>query len=264
MSRFEGYRDRYRFVRLERQDRVLQVTIHKDGGSATWGSYPGGIHEELGDAFYEIARDDENLVVILTGAGDNFLTEFDFSEPDPHIGTVTFWDRIYREGKDLLGNFLNINVPVVAAVNGPAYIHAEIPTMADLVLASERARFADKAHFPQGTVPGDGVHVWWPMLLGPNRGRQFLLTGEEIDAQEAKALGFVAEIVPHERLLARAWEVARDLAKKPERTLRYTRIAFTQHIKRRMFDDLGYGLQLEGMAVLDAVEKRRLQAAKGS
>jgi enoyl-CoA hydratase/carnithine racemase len=263
MSRFESYRDRYRFVRLERQERILQVTIHRNGESAQWSAFPGGIHEELGDAFYEIGRDEENLVVILTGAGDIFLAEFDYSEPDPQIGTVAFWDRIYREGRDLLSNFLNINVPVVAAVNGPAFIHAEIPTMADLVLASDKARFADKAHFPQATVPGDGVHVWWPMLLGPNRGRQFLLTGEEIDAQEAKALGFVAEVVPHDALISRAWDIARELARKPERTLRYTRIAFTQHIKRRMFDDLGYGLQLEGLAALDSFEKRR-QAQQGS
>ena len=89
------------------------------------------------------------------------------------------------------------------------------------------------------------------MLLGPNRGRQFLLMGEEISAQEAKSLGFIAEVVPHDRVQDRAWELAAGLAAKPAMMLRYTRVAFTQHIKRRMNDDLGYGLMLEGMAIMN-------------
>ena len=65
---------------------------------------------------------------------------------------------------------------------------------------------------PNGIVPGDGVHVWWPMVLGPNRARHFLLTGDEIDAAEAKRLGVVAEVVPHDQVLTRAWDIARTLA----------------------------------------------------
>jgi enoyl-CoA hydratase/carnithine racemase len=171
-------------------------------------------------------------------------------------GTARWWDRIFNEGRDLIHNYLDIGVPIIAAVNGPVSVHAELPVMADLVLASERAWFADKAHFPNGAVPGDGVHVWWPKVLGPNRGRQFLLTGEEISAQEAKSLGFVAEVLPHGKVLDRAWEIARDWVKKPELTLRYTRVAFTQHIKRRMLDDLGYGLQLEGLGVMSLRDKK--------
>src|SRR5258705_280740 len=77
-----------------------------------------------------------------------------------------YWDRIYIEGKDLLMNLLDIPVPVIGAVNGPAFIHAELVTMSDIVIASDTAIFADLAHFPGGTVPSDGVHVWWEMLLG--------------------------------------------------------------------------------------------------
>jgi enoyl-CoA hydratase/carnithine racemase len=250
MAKLESYKDKYRFVRFERTDGVLEVTIHKDGGAAQWSSFPGGIHDELGQAFYDVGRDVENRVVILTGAGGEFLTEFDSSEPDPEMGTPIFWDRIIKEGKDLLMNLLDIEVPVIAAVNGPVFIHSEIPTMSDIVLASNTASFADKAHSPGGVVPGDGVHVWWQMLLGPNRGRNFLLTGEEISAEEAKALGVVAEVLAPDQLLPRARALAKELATKPKQMLRNTRVAFTQHIKRRMLDDLGYGLTLEGMAAL--------------
>jgi enoyl-CoA hydratase/carnithine racemase len=253
MADFNTYANAYRHVRLERRDGILQVQIHNRGGGAIWDAAPNGIHAELGDLFYHIGRDAENRVVILTGTGDEFLTKMDLSG----VGEINtqYWNRIYKEGKDLLQNLLEIEVPVIGAVNGPAFIHAELLTLSDIVIASDRASFADKAHGPGGVVPADGVHVWWPMLLGPNRARHFLLTGDEIGAEEAKRLGFVAEVVPHARALERAWEVARDLLTKPPLMLRFTRVAMTQHIKRRMLDDLGYGLMLEGMGILSLVGK---------
>jgi enoyl-CoA hydratase/carnithine racemase len=86
------------------------------------------------------------------------------------------------------------------------------------------------------------------MVLGPNKGREFLWTGLEMGAEEARERGFVAEVVPHAALNARAWELARQLAVQPKLMLRYTRVSTAQHIKRRMLDDLGYGLQMEALA----------------
>jgi enoyl-CoA hydratase/carnithine racemase len=88
------------------------------------------------------------------------------------------------------------------------------------------------------------------MLLGPNRGRHFLLTGAEITAAEAKALGVVAEVVPRAALRDRAWEIARELAKKPTLMLRHSRIAMTLEFRRRLLADLGYGLTLEALAAM--------------
>lgn len=253
MAEFESYRNRFKAVKLERVDGILQLTIHNQGGEAVWTAGIGGLHAELGEAFAEIGHDPGNRIVIITGAGDAFLRRVDLSDSAPFDSA--YWLRIYKEGKDLLTNLLDIEVPVIGAINGPAFVHAEIPTLSDIVIASEQAAFADKAHAPGGVVPGDGVHVWWPMLLGPNRARHFLMTGAEIDAQEAKRLGFVAEVVPHGRQLERAWEIARELAAKPDAMLRYTRVAMTQHIKRRMLDDLGYGLMLEGMGIMSLMGK---------
>jgi len=255
MHSFDGYANLYKQIRMKRENGILEVAIHMDGGPAIWTSGRDGVHAELGDAFYRIGRDRENKVVILTGTGDRFVTATGGASDEP-MGTA-MWDRIYKEGKDLLMNLLDIEVPVIGAVNGPAFIHAELLTMSDIVVASDRASFADKVHFQGGAVPGDGVHVWWLMLLGPNRGRHFLLSGEEISAAEAKALGFVAEVVPHDQCLARAWELARALIQKPTLQLRMTRLAFTQHIKRRMLDDLGYGLLAEGVAFLSLFEGRK-------
>jgi enoyl-CoA hydratase/carnithine racemase len=62
-------------------------------------------------------------------------------------------------------NLLDIEVPVIAAVNGPALIHAEIPVLSDIVICSEKAEFQDAPHFANGVVPGDGVHVVWPLVF---------------------------------------------------------------------------------------------------
>ena len=96
----------------------------------------------------------------------------------------------------------------------------------------------------------------WPLLLGANRGRYFLLTGQTLTAQEALELGVVNEVLPREKLLPRAWELAEQLAEKPVLTLRYTRVVLTLKIKRLMQDMAGYGLAVEGLARLDAEATR--------
>ena len=245
MAKLEEYQNKYETVNFERRNGILQVTFHSHGGSLKWG---GPAHREFGYAFADIGSDPENRVVILTGTGDDYCAEFEGDRPKR---TPKAWDVTYWEGKRLLTNLLEIEVPIIGAVNGPALIHAEIPVMSDIVLASENATFQDAPHFPRGIVPGDGVHVVWPMLLGQNRGRYFLLTGQTLSAQEAQQLGVVAEVLPRERLVTRAWELAEQLCQQPDLTLRYARVAITLNIKRQMQDMLGYGLAIEGLAAVD-------------
>lgn len=246
MTRFEDYANKYQHVRMERRDGILQLSLHSNGGTLKWGAGP---HEELGYCFTDVGADPENKAIILTGTGENFIAEFDVGS----IGKITprSWDHLYFDGKRLLMNLLDIEVPMIAAVNGPATIHAELAVLCDIVLAADGAVFQDAPHFPNGLVPGDGAHVVWPLVLGMNRGRYFLLTGQKLPAREAQALGVVNEVLSAERLLPRAWELAEQLIKQPPLTLRYARVALTQQIKRLMLDNLGYGLALEGLAAND-------------
>lgn len=251
MSMFDRYKDRFRHIRMRREEGVLELRLHTDDGPLTWGFRDGcSVHAELGEAFYQIARDADNHVLIITGTGDTFLTAID--EDDAHEGAwdAQFWNRMSQEGRDILVNYLDIGALVISAVNGPATFHPEIPTMADLVIASDRAVFADPHLTGMNTVPGDGAHIWWPMLLGPNRGRSFLITGEQISAQEALRLGIVAEVVPHGHALSRAREVAGKLAKHNPLVIRNTRYALTTEIKRRLHLDLPHGFALESLGAL--------------
>ena len=245
MSKLEEYENKYENVKFERRNGILQVTFHTQGGSLKWSRLAAG---EFGYAFTDIGSDPENRVVIITGTGDDYCAEFPATESRR---TPKTWDRTMWVGKRLLFNLLEIEVPIIGAVNGPALFHAEIPVMSDIVLASENATFQDAPHFPRGVVPGDGVHVIWPLLLGQNRGRYFLFTGQTLSAKEAQELGVVAEVLPRDRLLPRAWELAEQLAEQPDLTLRYSRVAMTLQLKRQMQDMLGYGLAIEGLAAVD-------------
>ena len=253
MVALEQYADQYNNIRFERRNGILQMTFHTNGGPLQWGSGP---HEEFPRAFADIGSDLDNRVIIVTGTGDAFSGPQGTAAGAPKR-TPQEWDKTYWEGKKLLSNLLDIEVPMIAAVNGPALRHSEIPLLCDIVLAADNAAFQDSGHFMSNLVPGDGVHVVYPMLLGANRGRYFLLTGQSIGAEEALGLGLVSEVLSPDALLPRAWELAEQVAQKSDLVLRYTRVATTQYIKRLMQDLLGYGLALEGLGSADSLLRQQ-------
>jgi enoyl-CoA hydratase/carnithine racemase len=247
MHRFDDYRESFPNARLTRSKTgVLEVALHSDGGTLV---FNGHTHEQFVDLFHAIGSDPDNRVVVLTGSGTAFMESispegFDFFTPRGY-------DKIYREGKKVLMNILDIEVPLIAAVNGPVRLHSEYVLLADIVLATPATVFQDRPHFDFGIVPGDGVNLLWPEVIGSVRGRYFLLTRQELDAETAKDWGAVNEIVPADKLLVRAREIAEGLAKLPSLTTRYTRIALTQKLRRIIDEGVGYGLALEGISAAD-------------
>lgn len=249
-THLEEYAGIYKNIKMRREDGILEVTVHTDDGPLRWGRLP---HAELEEAFLKIGRDRDNKVIILTGTGDEFSGPR--ADPDAnrkyHKMTPDEWGELGWESKGLLTNLLAIDVPMISAVNGPAVRHAELPVMCDIVLASETATFQDSAHYVGGLVPGDGVHVVFPMVMGLNRGRYFLLTGQVLGANEAKEIGVVNEVLPKEAVLPRAWELARKLLEQPELNRRYARIMLTEHLRRQINELLPYGLALEGLGIVN-------------
>ena len=146
---------------------------------------------------------------------------------------------------------------MIAVVNGPAKRHADLALMCDIVLAADDATFEDTAHFQNGGIaPGDGINVVYTMLMGINRARYLMLTGQVLNAREAKDMGLVAEVMPREQLLPRAWQLARQLAQKPDMLLRYTRSVLTFPLRRLIDDGMPFYLAMEALSTLDKGQAR--------
>ncbi len=248
------YQDRFKCVDVKRSDDgVLVVQMRNRGQSLIWGGLP---HRELPELFAMIASDRANRVMVLTGSGDEFISMGDAGAgPNPLAqgrATPATWEQIIYEGNRLVHQMLEIDVPIICALNGPVVAHSELAVLCDIIIAADHAYFQDAPHFPGGLVPGDSMQIVWPLLLGPNRGRYFLLTGQKLHAAEALQLGVVGEVLPAAEVLPRALALAAELAQRNPILLRHTRHVLTRPWKRAMAEDLHLGLALEGIASLGA------------
>ncbi|MGH9396775.1 MAG: enoyl-CoA hydratase/isomerase family protein [Terriglobia bacterium] len=244
----------YRSLKLTRDaDGVLVAELHSNGGPCTFSAQA---HTEVVDAFYRIAQDRANKIVILTGAGGEFMIGVDWVSfgdvADPGV-----WSQVHDEGAQVLENISNIRVPVIAAIEGRAHVHSEYALLANVIVAAEGATFQDVAHFAAGVVPGDGIFTAWSYRAGAGRAEAFLLNPQPLPARTAYEWGVVAEVVPNGKALSRARELAALYLKAPEVTRRDTRVHFIQPLKERIVREVGYGLSLEGASSADLVKSKQ-------
>jgi enoyl-CoA hydratase/carnithine racemase len=235
---------------------VLVAEFHNNGGPFIMSAQA---HTEFVDAFYRIARDRANKIVILTGAGGEFITDVDWSSfgdvADPGV-----WSQVHDEGVQVLENIANIRVPVIAAIEGRAHVHSDYALLASVIVAAEGATFQDVAHFAAGVAPGDGIFTTWSYRAGAGRAEAFLLHPQPLPARTAYEWGVVAEVVSNGKALSRARELAELYLKAPEVTRRNTRVHFMQPLKERIVREVGYGLSLEGASAADLVKSMQAKS----
>jgi enoyl-CoA hydratase/carnithine racemase len=176
-----------------------------------------------------INADPEIRCAILTGAGKAFcaggnlkLIESAQDSLDPRNPS-----RIrlgYRLGIQRIPQaFEALEVPIIAAVNGPAVgAGCDITCMCDIRIAGESARFAE-SFIRLGLVPGDGGAWLLPRAVGYSKAAELALTGEMIDAAEALRIGLVSRVVPDNQLLPTAMKLAQRIAANPPHALRMTK-----------------------------------------
>src|SRR6202041_2819140 len=237
------YFSAYRQLKLRRDAKgVLVVEFHSNGGSCIMNAQG---HTEFVEAFYRIGQDRANKIVIVTGAGGDFIIDVDW----PSFGDVSdpeVWSHVHDEGVQVLENIANIRVPVIAAIEGRAYIHSDYALLANVIVAAEGATFQDVGHYAVGVAPGDGIFTTWSYRAGAGRAEAFLLNPQPLPARTAYEWGVVAEVVARGKALSRVRELAELYLKAPEVTRRNTRIHFIQPLKERIVREVGYGLSLEG------------------
>ncbi len=232
---------------------VLTVRFHTNGGPVL---FTGRTHTDFPRALNEIGEDRDNRVLVLTGTGDRFMTDID----GPSLGDITKpaeWDRTVAEGRRVMQRMVDLEMPIVAAVNGPVSVHSEYALLADIVVAADTSVFTDFPHLTFGIVPGDGVQIAWEEVLGLNRARYLTLTQGSFTAQEALQWGAVAEVQPLEQVLPRAQELAESLAAKPQLLTRYTSITLRQRLSRRLAEGVQLGMALEGLTAADLPQQHR-------
>jgi enoyl-CoA hydratase/carnithine racemase len=250
------YFNAYHNLKLTRDDKgVLIAEFHTNGGPFIMTAQS---HTEFVEAFYRIAQDRANKIVILTGAG-GFITDVDWSSfgdvADPGV-----WSQVHDEGVQVLENIANIRVPVIAAIEGRAHVHSDYALLASVIVAAEDATFQDVAHYSAGVAPGDGIFTTWSYRAGAGRAEAFLLNPQPLSARTAHEWGVVAEVVPNGKALSRARELAELYLKAPEVTRRNTRVHFIQPLKERIVREVGYGLSLEGASSADLVKSMQAKS----
>jgi enoyl-CoA hydratase len=256
---YERYHDDHH-IRVEIQDRVAVVTLDRPEKR---NAINHALHVGLERVWRDLAHDPEVGAIVLTGAGKAFcaggdVTGFAPEEPIPL--------EQMRGGRYLVQEMLNCEAPMVAAVNGPAAgLGATIALLCDVIFMGESARIGD-THVNMGLVAGDGGAVIWPLLVGPHRAKEYLMSGKLIPGPEAAAIGLVNRCIPDAKLLDEAIAYARGLAEGPQTAIRWTKLAINQHLWQSAQLALGLGLAVEHLsaktkdqreAVAAWVEKRK-------
>jgi enoyl-CoA hydratase len=232
-------------VDVEVADGVGTITLNRPEAR---NALSGEVTSLLDDAIIDLDTRDDVGAIILTGADPAFCAGFDLRALSTELRSVQ--QNRQRSPVKHLGLMPEHDTPVIGAINGAAVTGGlELAMCCDLLIASERARFAD-THARVGAMPGGGMTIRLPQLIGIDRARRMTFTGDFIDAQTACQWGLVVEVVPHESLLDRAREIAATIAAIPAENVREV---------RRMYRDIGAMTGLEAWVEESRASRRWME-----
>jgi len=225
---------KYQFIKIEKDDKLATVTLNRpDSLNAV---HP-ALHGELERIWLDLAEDADVNAIVFTGAGRAFCAGGDVKGMSSRAGGGD--GRRYAlvtpaQGRHIIQNMLEVEQPIVGAINGDAVgLGATLALLCDVIVANEKARFAD-THVKVGIVAGDGGAVIWPLLIGPARAKEFLMRGTFINGTDAARIGLVNYAVAPEQVLAKAREIARELADGPTWAIRFTKLSVNKWLKAQV------------------------------
>jgi enoyl-CoA hydratase len=232
-------------LRLDRKDGVLTLEID---GPTDLNLIDGTLHRELSEVWAEIRIDRDTRAVVFTGHGDRAFCAGGQMEWFESL-TTEDKDRAIAEGRRTIVDMLEVPQPIVAAVNGAAIgLGATLALFSDITIASERAVIAD-THVILGMVAGDGGAIIWPHLVGMNRAKEFLFSGDKVRAERALELGLVNLVVPHAEVKASAHALAERYAALPPQAVQGTKHALNKILRDTVNSVLDTSLALERMTL---------------
>ena len=206
------------------------------------------LHEQLVALWGHIDLDADCRAVVLTGAGSAFSAGGSYADFEHRRVDLAARRRSLRLARQLVDEMLNVAVPVVAAVNGPAVgLGCTVTTLCDVVVMAESAFLADP-HVSVALVAGDGGAVTWPAMTSLLTAKRYLLTGDRIPADEAVRLGLATFAVPDDRVQEEALAFAHRLAAQPPQAVQEAKAILNQHLRANAVRSLGYGLAGESQS----------------
>jgi len=245
----------FRWIRLDRQGDVLVVTLARPPLNAV----DAELHHELFQLFGQLRGESEAKAILLTGEGHMFSAGGDFAW-FPTLQEPGRLAQLRREAKQLIWDLLDIELPLVVAINGPAVgLGATIALLGDIVYIADTAHVADP-HVRVGIVAGDGGTAIWPLLVGPSRAKQYLLTGDPVPAAEAERIGLVNHVVGASELHGVALAMAQRLAAGAPLALQYTKSAVNQQVKAALQLSFDYSIAHELVTFQTSDHAEALQA----
>jgi enoyl-CoA hydratase/carnithine racemase len=201
------------------------------------------LHTALLSAVRSVAADPDVRAVVITGTGPAFSAGGDFGFIEEMQEDADLRQATLSRGRSLFWSLIALEIPVIAAVNGPAVgAGATLALLSDIVLMAQHAYLAEP-RVNIGLVPGDGGAIVWPLLAGVPAARAYLFTGDHLPAEEAYRLGLVHRVVDGDSLLAEAMELADRLAGLSAHSVRATKRALNLALESAAL--AGFELALE-------------------
>ena len=211
------------FVRVERRGAVAILTLDNPAERNALSQQTQW--DALAAAVDAVQADSGVRCLVLTGAGTAFCAGGNVKDMRNRTGIAAGSPFQVREGyragiQRIPLAFLRLDVPAIAAVNGPAIgAGCDLACLCDIRIASERARFAE-SFVKLGIIPGDGGAWLLQRVVGWQKAAELTFTGDTLDAQAALACGLVSRVVAHEQLMDEALTLAQRIAANPGPALR--------------------------------------------
>jgi len=231
---------------------VLLVTINRP---EVLNAANARLHWEFTQIWPVVDADPKTRVVVVTGAGKAFSAGGDLSLVEDMAGNPDALTRTMREASDLVYNMINLDKPVVSAINGVAVgAGLVVALLADVSIISETARFTD-GHTRLGVAAGDHAAIIWPLLCGMAKAKYYLLTADFIDGHEAERIGLVTMCVPPDQVVPKALDVADRLARGSQISIQWTKRALNNWLRQAgpIFDQ-SLALELLSFSYADVPE----------
>ncbi len=240
-------------IGIERSGHVITATI--DHPDSSMNAVDETLHHDLAELFRTLKQEPDARAIVLTGSGRAFSAGGDMGW-FPELRDPARMHALRREAKQIIWDQLDVEIPIVCALNGSAVgLGASIALLCDVIVMADTAAIIDP-HVQVGLVAGDGGAAIWPLLVGPLAAKRHLMLGEPLTADEALRLGVAAEVCAPDAIGAAGRSWADRLAAQAPLAIQGTKIALNQQIKQALLTsfDVSTALEMTCFASQDHVE----------